>query len=524
MDATQDEISALIERFRSIPYQDSDRVERQLAAIAAPALPALLAALRDPAAAVRTGAAGALGRVGGPAAVAALTAALADPSEGVRGCSATWLSGQGDLGVGAALAATALGDAVAWVRRNAAESLGTLGDAGNVSALIRVLADEDVEVASVAALALRRLGWPGAAEAILTLYGRAPDRHETLYYENALDALDGTAPSAVPTCIAALSHQDPEVRALAVTALGFSEDPRAVGPLMALLAGADSEVRSEAAEALGCLYLPETADALLAALDLSGDDLRLTMIQILGWLGDVRAAEPLRTLKTGEDTPLERAVTEALKWLPPPPRGLDVEALLAALRDPDKAVRVEAARALGECGDARAAEPLLAALINPTDLDLCAQAAGSLGHLREPRAVEPLCHLLLNGPPEVQHDAAFALWLIGDARSTGALLQALGDAGSSGRGYAALALGRLQEPRAVGPLLGLLRNGAEAFERRYAVRALGAIGDPATRAALRAAWFDETFHAAQEALEHFGEETLCTPRGDSTRRLNGRIG
>ena len=80
------------------------------------------------------------------------------------------------------------------------------------------------------------------------------------------------------------------------------------------------------------------------------------------------------------------------------------------------------------------------------------------------------------------------------------------------REYAALALGRLQEPRAVGPLLGLLWNNRMSSVRMAATRALGAIGDLATRDDLRAAWFDRdinVFLAAQDALEHFGDAALC---------------
>ncbi len=516
MEATEDEIASLVEQLRDdgvTAYYVRDLVGQQLGIIGAPALPPLLRAIRDPADSVRLGAAEALGKVGSPEAVAALTVALADPNDDVRQCSARTLGSLGDPSAGQALAA-ALRDSQPRVRQAAADSLGSLSDTGSIGALIQTLADENANVVSAAAFALNRLGWPGAAETILALSQRDPDENGEYgfgdygFIDEALSALAEAGTSAVPACLTALSHENLMVRLVAIKALGFSDDPRVVGPLMACLTDADPAVRSDGVDALAQIDLPEAVDALLDALDTPDDGLRLAAIEVLGWSGDERAVGPLRALMTEEDDPLTRAAAEALGRLVPP----GIETLITALKDPEEAVRRDAARALAWRADARAAGPLLDALDDPATLYWVAHA---LGILRETRAVEPLCRFLRDGVRDARFHSAAALWRIGDPRSTEALRGALEDEESRVREYAALALGRLQEPRAVGPLLGLLRSGAGCSVRMAAARALGAIGDPATRAELRVAWFDRdinVFWAAQDALEHFGEASLCAPK------------
>ena len=65
-----------------------------------------------------------------------------------------------------------------------------------------------------------------------------------------------------------------------------------------------------------------------------------------------------------------------------------VEPLIAALKDGDNSVRLDAAYSLGTLGDKRAVEPLIACL-KAKDVH-CAYAAEALGNLGDERAVEPL--------------------------------------------------------------------------------------------------------------------------------------
>ena len=138
-----------------------------LGAVGEVAVPPLIAALDDEREHVREHAAYALGAVGEKA-VDALIAALGDEREHVRGFAAYAL---GDMGARAGAAAAAAlcalrHDPDAWVRRNAAEALGTieLHPEEAVPALAALLADEDAQVRFNAAYALAHFG-PAAAAA-----------------------------------------------------------------------------------------------------------------------------------------------------------------------------------------------------------------------------------------------------------------------------------------------------------------------------------------------------------------------
>jgi HEAT repeat protein len=61
-----------------------------------------------------------------------------------------------------------LGDENVWVRRNAAEALGNIGDVGAVSALTGALTDDDWRIRFNSAFALAKIG-PAGEEAVSAL-------------------------------------------------------------------------------------------------------------------------------------------------------------------------------------------------------------------------------------------------------------------------------------------------------------------------------------------------------------------
>jgi len=99
----------------------------------------------------------------------------------------------------------------------------------------------------------------------------------------------------------------------------------------------------------------------------------------------------------------------------------ELQALLATLQREDVQVdraedRARAAATLGNLGDPRAVEPLIAALSDRNWRVRCA-AAEALGKLGDERAVEPLIAALHHADTNTQTAAAEALGKLGDARS-----------------------------------------------------------------------------------------------------------
>ena len=87
----------------------------------------------------------------------------------------------------------------------------------------------------------------------------------------------------------------------------------------------------------------------------------------------------------------------------------DVDGLVKALgSEKDHDAREAAAEALGEIGDSRVVEPLVAAL-GDTDDDVREAAAEALGKIGDPRAVDPLTAALNDPDHDVRKEAEKAL-------------------------------------------------------------------------------------------------------------------
>jgi HEAT repeat protein len=179
----------------------------------------------------------------------------------------------------------------------------------------------------------------------------------------------------------------------------------------------------------------------------------------------------------------------------------DVQGLIKALGyRKDAEVRIAAAEALGETGDAQAVGPLIAFLdenlgalrkvfsrsmlgVHPdkyVPLDhMCEAAVEPLGKLRDERAVGPLLNLIRNYP----RGTGGTLWpaitnslvMIG-APSVEPLIAALDDPLARVCEHAATTLGEMGDKRAVEPLIAALGSDVGALSSR-SVKALGELGD-----------------------------------------------
>jgi len=210
----------------------------------------------------------------------------------------------------------------------------------------------------------------------------------------------------------------------AYVALGEIGDERAVRPLLEILRDGNVDERSMAAEALGRIGSGQAVDLLIEALEDSSSGVCLAAIVALGKMGDERAAIPL-IKKIGYDKLGFYFVPEALVEIGEPA----VEPLIEALKDGSPIVCWRAAWALGEIGDRRAVKPLIEVL----------------------KEFESGESSRLSGFPasEALWGVYEALGKLGDERGIGQLLKVLKEGYSSGRYWAARALGEMRDARAL---------------------------------------------------------------------------
>lgn len=104
-----------------------------------------------------------------------------------------------------------------------------------------------------------------------------------------------------------------------------------------------------------------------------------------------------------------------------------------------------------------AVPPLLEALGSESD-DTVRLAAYTLGEIKSPAAVQPLLRLLDHPNPEVRQNLVFALGTIRSSEATDALIEVLNDEDSVVRGYAATALGNIGDPKAKEALVQALKR------------------------------------------------------------------
>ena len=245
--------------------------------------------------------------------------------------------------------------------------------------------------------------------------------------------------------VAALRDERWRVREGAAKALGLIRDRRAVDGLIAALKDRDGSVRTIAAEALGRIGDPKAIKGLMALFKDSSKLVRVSATIALTQIGEA-TVEPLLEGLKDENFQVRLHSVQALggitsdyptgrSWLQD---SRPVPGLIALLKDKDRAVREDAAIALGMIGDPTAVPALIEAL---QDGQVKVRAIMALGMISDARAVEPLIRILQGigiyqkGTPTpgcivseewmIREQAAMALGHINDLRSVPALLDAL---------------------------------------------------------------------------------------------------
>jgi HEAT repeat protein len=295
-----------------------------------------------------------------------------------------------------ALAAAALTDPDAEVRRLAAAALGRLDHPGRYEPLIGALEDRNPDVIRSAMLGLRRATSEqvmralvrmlrhqdfsvrtSAAQTIDTIRWAPRDREERLWFQIAKGWYERAAASggeAIPALQLTIETGPVPAAVRAVEALGLISDPRVIKLLRGALQSQEPAVRIAAADALGKVGGAEAVGALTSCLHSSQTQVRVASVQALGIL---RAAEA-----TG--------------------------AICKLLRDKEWEVRQEAAVALGRLTNAEAVEPL-SAVLEDADSDVRESAAMALGRIGDRRGVGPLILTLRDEVTSVRRIAAAAL-------------------------------------------------------------------------------------------------------------------
>jgi HEAT repeat protein len=250
-------------------------------------------------------------------------------------------------------------------------------------------------------------------------------------------------------------------RCMAAWAVGQIGERGAVEPLLAVLRNEFEpwQVRCAALEALGQLGDPQVIEDLLIILRNNREDVfvYLEAVEVMREIGEPEVF--LRALHHKEWF-VRRNTASLLRML-----GVAqaIPELLTKLQDRHEhwEVRSEAARSLGELGDARVVEtPVM--MLRDKKRAVRREAAESLGKLSDPRAVPGLLEVVQRREIhwEIRLAAVEALGHIGDSRAVEALLGKLQNEGEfeGVRSAVVQALGELGDVRAMRALLGTLQQ------------------------------------------------------------------
>jgi HEAT repeat protein len=344
--------------------------------------------------------------------------------------------------------------------------------------------------------ALRRLLGPGGGvviDAALALRLLIPAGPGALRFMHALirDHF------AVRFVFANLDNRQAVMRARAVGTMAFLGHLGATAALTKALSDQDESVRAIATWTLGELRTESAVEAIGKALA-RGDDndivFRLIAVDALGNIASASSARLVVTtlLKHYKNEGLlreevSRRASEALTKIGEPAILPALEMLSSRRWD----LQLVAAKVLHDLPDTRAVEPLIGALryrgsrmdrllrrlrIEPYDDQSRRAAAMALGRVNDPKALRPLIDALNDPAIGVRVASCEALGSLKIALAVQPLLEALRHRNAALRAAAATALGKIGDSGAT-PALSAALEDSNGEVRSRSARALGAIGD-----------------------------------------------
>ena len=369
-------------------------------------------------------------------------------------------------------------------------------------------------------------------------------------------------PDTVELLIGALKDKDSRVRASAAAALGYKATAEAVTPLAVLLGDPEPRVRAAALDAINEIGLPtqrswirgwrekivaapsddpRIADLLGRALSDADSEVRRTALQVLPrhgprGVGIVRehlqakdtppewfaAAEPelVRALKARDAEHRKSAVVTLFRLY----GERAVRPLAEALNDASSEVRAAAVDAVTSLTPRAAFKEILARLDDPDEGVVakviaglvCARNLKTFDEDEETKLHEQMLRLARYREGRIRGVAAWALGEMGRVEAVSTLCELLESPADDVVIAACEALGKINDPRATGPLLALLGRDTSEKAAIAAVRALTRADDVRVVPVFVRRLFAETRPAVEKALEE-GMSAMCGPVEEAAR-------
>jgi len=278
-------------------------------------------------------------------------------------------------------------------------------------------------------------------------------------------------PSIVADACRLSGHDDWWIRLHMAKLLAAHPGDASEASLEKLLGDANKTVRLAAVKSLQALRSRRAIPELVKALRDADLTVQAAAIDALVAIGDASAVPYLVDVLKDESEQARRGAVEVLNEVATTEA---VQDLVHALRDADWWVRVRSADALGTIGGPKVVEAILGLMQDP-DVHIRRYAVEILNTLPDGRSVASLIEALRDEDWWVRERSIDALGRSGDVSAVPALvdLMAIDEQAAP---LCAQALGALGDPRAVEPLLSVLRSGPSEEMSTRTIDALLALG------------------------------------------------
>ncbi len=267
------------------------------------------------------------------------------------------------------------------VRSQVVEALVRYGR-GVVTLLIEQLRAEDLDTRQAAAVALGRIGDPGATAALVAAL---QDPELALAAAGALARIGDQG--AFPALLQLVGNRDVAVRQAAIAALNSIGHPEMPGHIVQLLEDPDPVVRESALKIAGYFGYPDCLERALTCCRDEIDAVRRAAVEHLPFFDDPRVMSALVQALETDTAPVRAAAAGALARVN---HADAIDALVGALRDADTWVRYFALRSLGTIGDARVTQEVTNVFHHDPAAHVRLAAIDVIGRLRPAQAFELL--------------------------------------------------------------------------------------------------------------------------------------